>query len=311
MYFNSLGHIAPCWLTFQDPEIYTPDKSILEIWRSEKFTNLRTAIKNHHLSYRCNTCLENLQNGNYTNILSKAYDNNYPLSDYPTIMEFELTNTYNLECVMCTGMLSSSIRKTRDQLPPLPNPYGDKFVEDLKQMIPHLHEARFNGGEPFLIKLYYPIWDHIIAINPKVKIVIATNGTVINDRVRHYIQKGNIHLNISIDGLAEQTYNAIRINGKIEQVLGHFEEFRQLCARFHRTICVMINPMRSNWWEMPDFVNFCNQNHVHLWFNTIERPLDHALWNLPAIELQKYTTNSTTLALPTVTTPPSGFSTTM
>jgi MoaA/NifB/PqqE/SkfB family radical SAM enzyme len=287
MYFNSLGHVANCWLTFHDPEIYTPDKTIMEIWNGEKFSKLRNAIKKNDLSYRCNTCKKNLENKNFVNVLAKAYDNNYPLSDYPSIMEFELDNTCNLECTMCTGLLSSSIRKNRDKLPPLKSPYGDKFVQELREFIPHLHEARFNGGEPFLIKTYFKIWDAILEINPGVKITIATNGTVLNERVKDYLQRGNFHINISIDGLTKETYNNIRVNGDIDAVINNFLYFKSFCRQNNRTLCVMINPMRQNWWEMPDFVNFCNEHGVHLWFNTIERPLDQALWNLPVAELEK------------------------
>lgn len=248
---------------------------------------MRNAIKRNDLSYRCNTCKKNLENRNFVNVLARAYDNNYPLSDYPSIMEFELDNTCNLECTMCTGLLSSSIRKNREKLPPLKSPYGDKFVQELREFIPHLYEARFNGGEPFLIRTYFKIWDAILEINPAVKITIATNGTVLNERVKDYLSRGNFHLNISIDGLTKETYNQIRVNSNIDTVLSNFFYFKKFCQANNRTLCVMINPMRQNWWEMPDFVNFCNEHGVNLWFNTIERPLDQALWNLPSAELEK------------------------
>ena len=50
---------------------------------------------------------------------------------------------------------------------------------------------------------------------------------------------------------------------------------------------VMVNPMRNNWEEMPDFVDFCDQYDVKLWFNTVLYPRHLALWNLPVEELQK------------------------
>lgn len=286
MYFNSLGDIANCWLTFDSPEQYTEDRTLKEIWFGEKFTKLRENIKNFDLSSRCTTCLHYLENKNHVNLLAKAYDNEYPLGDYPTMMEFELTNTCNLECSMCTGLLSSAIRTNREKLPKLKSPYGAKFVQELEEFIPFLHEARFNGGEPFLIKIYYDIWERIIAINPKCKIVVATNGTVLTKKVKDTLERGNFHINISIDSLIPERYGEIRVNGNLNQVIENFKYFKDYCAEKKRTICVMINPMRTNWEEMPNFVDFCNTHNVHLWFNSIIHPEELSLWSLPYSELQ-------------------------
>lgn len=49
----------------------------------------------------------------------------------------------------------------------------------------------------------------------------------------------------------------------------------------------MVNPMRNNWQEMPEFIEFCNQHDVHIWFNTIEKPAHLALWSLPSKDLQQ------------------------
>jgi MoaA/NifB/PqqE/SkfB family radical SAM enzyme len=286
MYFNSLGDVANCWLTFDNPERYSEDKTIMDIWRGPRFTALRQHIQNFDLQARCKKCDYYLQNGNHTNVLAKAYDNDFPITDYPSMMEFELTNTCNLECTMCTGLLSSAIRANREHLPALKSPYGEKFVRELREFIPHLHEARFNGGEPFLIKIYYDIWQQFIELNSGCKMVIATNGTTLNKRVKETLAKGNFHINISIDSLIPERYAQIRVNGDLNKVLENFVWFRDYCLSQNRDICVMVNPMRNNWEEMPQFVKFCNEHQVHLWFNTIMYPEDQSIWNLPSEQLQ-------------------------
>jgi MoaA/NifB/PqqE/SkfB family radical SAM enzyme len=75
----------------------------------------------------------------------------------PKVMEFELSNECNLECVMCNGSFSSSIRKNREKLPPIISPYNDDFVNELDAFIPHLTDAKFLGGEPFMIEIYLKI----------------------------------------------------------------------------------------------------------------------------------------------------------
>ena len=286
MYFNTEGHVANCWLTFYEPEIYDGTRSIQEIWNGEKFTKLRKQIMEGDLETSCKTCQNYLLNKNFTNVLAKAYDNNYPLTRYPSMMELELSNDCNLECTMCNGLLSSSIRKNREGLPPLRSPYGDRFVHELREFIPHLREMRFNGGEPFLIPIYFKIWDAVFELNPGLRMVIATNGSVLNARVKDYLSRGNFHINLSIDGFSKETYETVRVNANHDRLMQNFEYFQNYCKENDRTLCVMINPMRTNWHEMPDFVNFCNKYGVHLWFNTIVRPEEQAIWNLPVEQLR-------------------------
>jgi hypothetical protein len=50
-------------------------------------------------------------------------------------------------------------------------------------------------------------------------------------------------------------------------------------------LCIMVNPMRNNWHEMPEFIRFVNQHNINIWFNTIHRPAEWAIWPLPAAEL--------------------------
>ncbi|MCW5906339.1 MAG: radical SAM protein [Chitinophagales bacterium] len=284
MYFNVHGDCAPCWLTFLEPDNY-PQKSIREIWFGEKYQSLREHLLKYDLTHKCHVCLKNLQGGNYTSVLARAYDINEP-APYPKMMELELSNTCNLECVMCIGELSSSIRKNRERLPALKNAYDDNFVEQLEEFIPHLNELRFNGGEPFLINAVFKIFEKVEKLNPKLKITIATNGTVLNYKVKEWLSKLNIHINFSLDSLTPQIYETIRVNAHFERVMEHFLFYRQYTKDNHRTLCVMVNPMRNNWHEMPEFIRFVNKHNCNIWFNTIHRPKEWAIWSLPKAELE-------------------------
>ena len=141
MYFNVHGEVGPCWLNLTEMGKY-PENTISEIWFGEQFSKLRESVKNEDLGYRCGTCMHNMKQGNHVSVLAKLYDYPYPLKEYPTVMEFELSNKCNLECVMCKGELSSTIRKNREKLPPLANPYDSRFVDQLEAFIPHLEEAK-------------------------------------------------------------------------------------------------------------------------------------------------------------------------
>jgi MoaA/NifB/PqqE/SkfB family radical SAM enzyme len=285
MYFNVHGQVGPCWLTLQDAPKY-PESSLHEIWFSEFFQQIRNAIRERNLSSFCSTCEKNIISGNHVSVLAKLYDTRHSIEEYPSSMEFELSNRCNLECIMCKGELSSTIRKNREQLPPLNIPYNSTFVEQLEEFIPHLKEAKFLGGEPFLIDIYYNIWEKMIEINPQIEITITTNGTVLNDKVKRILDKLSCHIIISIDSVNRDTYEHIRIGAKYERVMENFHYFAHYASNRMRYLGVSVNPLRSNWSEMPDFVNFCTRNGAQIWFNTVTYPYTQALWTLPAADLQ-------------------------
>ena len=285
MYFNVHGQAAACWLTFHNTDKY-PQKSIGEIWRGQYYEELRSAIDNKYLAKHCGVCEKNILSSNFQNPLAKAYDLDQPINPYPSIMEFEVSNKCNLECVMCNGNLSSSIRKNRDQLDSLKSPYDGAFISQLEEFIPHLKEARFNGGEPFLHSACYEIWDKIIELNSNVEITIATNGSQYNSRIEELLKRGKFRINISVDGMTKETYETIRVNADFDKLMANIKKFGDYCHSKKAILSIMINPMRNNWFEMPDFVSFCNRNNYHLWFNTIYRPFHLSLWNLTSVQLQ-------------------------
>jgi hypothetical protein len=54
---------------------------------------------------------------------------------------------------------------------------------------------------------------------------------------------------------------------------------------------------------MADMVNFCNENNVNIWYNTITRPVDQAIWNLPYTKLKEiYETLSSAKLIPNKST---------
>ncbi len=77
-----------------------------------------------------------LKSNNFTFLKSLDYDffqkskNDVVIRKFE--FEFEFENTCNLECIMCSGELSSSIRKNIEHLEPFENKYNANFLEQLK-----------------------------------------------------------------------------------------------------------------------------------------------------------------------------------
>ena len=288
MYFTVHGTVAPCWLTVGAIDRWSPTHSISDIWFGEKYQQIRDNISNDIFKGKCGECKKDVDNGVWP--LAKAYDQ-FTVKEYPSLMELELSNQCNLECVMCSGTLSSGIRKNKDKLPPLPQIYTDEFRQQLREFIPHLEELRFNGGEPFAQKIVLDICEDVAELNPRLKVNIATNGTVYNKRVQKILDICNIHINISIDSLLHDRYSEIRINGDLSVLMKNFEIFNKYCKDGNRDLSIMVNPMRQNWDEMVEFVKWTDKHHVKLWYNTIRYPADCAIWNLPSEKLKEIHTS--------------------
>jgi molybdenum cofactor biosynthesis enzyme MoaA len=157
----------------------------------------------------------------------------------------------------------------------------------MKEFLPHLQELRINGGEPFAQKIVLDLCDVIAEVNPDLHVNIATNGTIYNKRVQKILDTVNVHLNVSIDSLIPERYEQIRINGKFEVLMKNFEIFKQYSFKRNRGLSVMVNPMKNNWDEMVNFVEFTDKHQCSLWYNTILYPRDLAIKWLPAEEISK------------------------
>jgi radical SAM protein with 4Fe4S-binding SPASM domain len=269
MYITLQGKVSPCWKLPGFCDRWSHDRSLMDIWTGKHFQKYRDALRQNQFIDRCQECKKDIDNDVWP--LAKAYET-FPIKNMPTLMEIELSNQCNLECIMCSGLLSSGIRKNRDKLPPLPQIFDDSFLKQMEEFIPHLTELRVNGGEPFAQKILLDLLDIVSEINPKLKVTIATNGTVYNKRVQSILDKCNIHLNISIDSLIPERYEMIRINGSFDTLMENFKIFKEYCQNNNKNLSIMVNPMRNNWEEMVDFVYFTDDHNCNLWFNTILYP---------------------------------------
>ena len=282
LFFGNRGTVMACCANKTHVLGSFPEQSIKEIWQGEKANELRLAVQKGDYTKGCMGCGILYQNGNYSSMPSTAYDN-HPTgnTDWPKRFEFEITNTCNLECVMCTGEYSSSIRERRERKPPLYDPYDGKFIEQLKPFIPHLYSARFIGGEPFLIPRYFDIWEMMMEMNPAIQIFIQTNGTILNTRVKRLLEKLQVSISVSIDSLQPETYELIRVNGNLPQTLGNITFLSNYCREKQTQFSLSFCPMVNNWKEIPDMISFANKHNATVFYNTVYYPAHLSLKNLP------------------------------
>ncbi|HXH18195.1 MAG TPA: twitch domain-containing radical SAM protein, partial [Chitinophagales bacterium] len=292
--FNSLtfsfsGQVLVCSYN-RDIELGRyPQNSIDEIWNGANAKKLREHMSHNDLEFGCRHCKYFFDKGKFTNLRPLVFDKYYKNTDavFPTVFEFELSNVCNFECQMCHGEVSSSIRKNRDKLPPIPSPYDDSFVLQLEKYIPHLREAKFYGGEPFLIPIYYHIWDKIKALNPTMELFVITNGSQWNTRIEKLLNELNFDVTVSIDALDKGKLEQIRKNAVYEELLKNIQRFSEACKQKGTHLSLSITIQKDNWEQLPRMIHFCNELEASIYVSYLERPIHFALADLSKDELKQ------------------------
>ncbi len=123
MYFDQFGKVRACC---QNTGVYLGDvtrQSIREIWESAEAEQVRSALEGDDFSAGCDFCEWQVREGNEAILFARQFDELRPddrRPRWPRQMEFSLTNTCNLACVMCNGDWSSTIRAKREGRDPDP-----------------------------------------------------------------------------------------------------------------------------------------------------------------------------------------------
>lgn len=286
LYFGTTGAVTACCFNREFALGHYPHNSVKQIWEGKKANALREAINRGDFSNGCQRCAVTIESKNYSAVNAATYDYfTSGTAQYPTRMDFELSNTCNLECVMCNGYCSSSIRKNVEKLPALPYPYDDEFVAQLEEYLPHLQYAKFLGGEPFLIDIYYQLWDKIAQFSPNCLMYVQTNGTVYNEKVKKTLAAGRFNIGVSIDSLQKEKYEAIRVNARYDRVMDNIKHLAAYCKQKGTEFSLCFSPMRNTVEELESFVLFANKMGANVYFNIVFEPHNVAIWNLPSAQI--------------------------
>lgn len=288
MSFSFEGRVLACAYNQKVELGHYPQQSVRQMWfESAEGNTLREHMQHNDLSYGCKHCRYFFNSRKFSGLKPLVFDKYSEIKtvNYPKVLEFELSNTCNLECVMCNGKVSSSIRNNRDQLPPIPMVYDDAFVKQLEEFIPHIEEAKFYGGEPFLIPIYHQIWDLILKLNPNTRIFVITNGTTLNSRIKDLLERGNFDIAVSMDSPQKEFLEAIRLNTRHDVVMQNIAYLNNYCKQRGKNLVISFTLMRINWREFVKIIQFCNEIDASLYVSYLKTPSHLAIWNLPSDEL--------------------------
>ncbi|NLA23407.1 MAG: radical SAM protein [Bacteroidales bacterium] len=268
IYFGFNGDIIPC--CFNRSFIYGryPQNKPSEILNNSKRKQLLDKLNNHDFSLGCQHCRSQIVTGNFEGVEARLYDKMRSKTHLSEII-FELDNTCNLECIMCHEDFSSSIARAKGLQNKYTSPYDDEFVENIKPQFKKLKLAKFLGGEPFLIKIYYKIWEELMKENPNCFINLQTNGTIYNDKIENLLRKGKFQIGVSIDSLQKDRFEAIRKNANFDVVMANLDKFIKYTRKSGSFVNISVCPMQQNWEEIPDLLRFCNNKNVYIYLNTV------------------------------------------
>jgi MoaA/NifB/PqqE/SkfB family radical SAM enzyme len=160
-------------------------------------------------------------------------------------------------------------------------------MQELDPFLPHLAEADFYGGEPFLIESYLKIWERMIEVNPTVQVYVQTNGTILNNRVRNIVERIPMNIGISLDSVVPETYEAIRLNARFDRVLEHVEYFRTTLQAKKQHVFLSMCLLRQNAHELPHYMQFANARELEVYVHHVHWPPEHSLQPLPSDALYK------------------------
>lgn len=265
LFLDPLGVVTACCVATDYPLGQIHETGLLDIWRGERADALRRAIAADDYSLGCEYCDRRVDAG--LSSVQRTYDV-IPLETmtpaFPRRLEINISNACNLQCVMCNGDYSSAIRLHREGRPALPRRYDDGFFDDLREVIPHLVEISFTGGEPFLVPEYFRIWEMIAELHPDLPVRLTTNGTQWNRRVEHVLSTLNVNVNVSIDGYTKETYEAVRVGADHATVFANLERFVEHGRRTGTQTRIFHCLMPQNYHDLGDLLLLADRLDVDL-----------------------------------------------
>jgi MoaA/NifB/PqqE/SkfB family radical SAM enzyme len=287
--FDITGAVSVCAFTRATPLGRIGELPLIEMWKGRRINELRDAVERDDLQHACSRCAEEIAGGNLHGVLAAGFDQ-FPARrqpDWPTRMEFALSNTCNLQCVMCSGEFSSAIRSQREGLPPVPNRYGQDFLDELEPFLPHLQQARFLGGEPFLAEVNFRIWERMIDLGVATECNVTTNGTCWTPRVERVLDRLPFSIGVSIDGVTQRTVERVRAGASHRQIMDNLQRFVRYRDRTGASLSLTFCLMVDNWHEFADYLVMGEELGCQVYVNTVRQPPVHSLYHLPGDQLDQ------------------------
>lgn len=285
MYFDTRGKVRACC---QNRGGYLGDvttQTLREIWDGAEAEEMRRTLAEGRFPSACSFCAWQVRERDDDVLFARSFEHLPEPAPrrWPAQMEFALSNTCNLQCVMCSGDYSSAIRSRREGRPPMPEVYHERFFAELEAFLPHLDHAKFYGGEPLLGREPLRVLEMLAELAAPPQVVITANGTIRSRRVEDLLRRLRPHVVVSLDGLSAGSFDRIRVGARVDDVLDSILRYRELLGpgRLSLATCLMV----ENHHEFVDLLALSSSWGVDIGVNVVHHPLPNSLYHLPAAQL--------------------------
>ena len=226
------------------PYIMTKD-SVIDAWNSAEIKQLRQQLIDGERPEICANCWSKEDQGltshrmkmlsmagNPDSVLHDIDPDDPQPSDYPQSLTIRFGNICNLKCRICVPWVSSKwieewdhytggdwiddrVREQaalgntigRDQVSNWPKT-NDRFWREFEQLLPHMRDFMFSGGEPFVVPKMHELLRMCATSGHAAHIDLSfhTNGTELDDEILEEILPAfkSVIMQFSIDGIGSQ-----------------------------------------------------------------------------------------------------------
>jgi len=283
LHLDQLGDVRPCCQSSRVLGNVGAD-TLTEIWQGKSLSELREAMKVDDLSLGCERCEWAGRHGREATYAVRFDRDRLPAPDAgPVRLELAPSNACNLQCTMCNGDWSSSIRLHREKRPALPRLFGDRQLAEVQALADGLDELHLFGGEPLLMPEALRLLD--IAAASDTRCTITTNGSVLTPRVEALLGRPGVGLVVSVDGTSPEVYEAIRCGASWSVLQDHLDRFSEIAARHGNTVDLAHCLMTANWREFPDHLTWAAGRGLGVYVNDVLSPVEMSLHHLTPPEL--------------------------
>lgn len=253
------GQVSPCCYLYHINLGDMKKKSLLEIWNDEPIKKMREKFLSSTPKV-CQAKIKYLNCHRTFQALNDKVEAKSIQSNPPVKLDVRLNGQCNLACIMCDVWKAPN--KVYDQT--------SFWTEGPENIFPYLKEIEMLGGEPFVQKDTYKLIEIVSSINQRCQWSFVSNAHYpFSKRIIAALSKIRIkQLQISLDSLKADVYSQIRVGGDLQLSLKTLKKFIQFRESYQQThgkgfhFIVSMCVLKSNRFEVPDFIDFCAKLNV-------------------------------------------------
>lgn len=277
------------------------NETLEDYWNSDYLKSVRKKKLNNEQVKECNRCYKEeefgykshriVENKLWQERLKEEFENRINntnedggIPDSPISIDLRLSNTCNLQCIMCQPRESSRWIKLAEQIAEFTNDVDlknewnykrnidttkfdwykkEQFWESMRFMIPDIQEIILGGGEPLLIDHHVNFLQECVneGFANQIYVRYHTNATIFNKKLteiwKHF---KTVELCVSLDGISDLA-EYVRFPSKWKQIEENIKQFDQLPENVILKFNYSVHALNIH--GIVDFINWIEESNFN------------------------------------------------